>query len=48
VAAGSRTPSRPGGADPLAAPRIPRPPRLLGLIAVVVYIGFIAATALRS
>jgi hypothetical protein len=50
VAAGSRTPSRPGGgAAPPAPPRrIRRTAWLLGLIAVVVYIGFIAATALRS
>jgi hypothetical protein len=48
VAAGSRTPSRPGGDDPGAARRIRRTAWLLGLIAVVVYIGFIAATALRS
>jgi hypothetical protein len=48
VAAGPRTPYRPGGDDPVAARRVRRTAWLLGLLAVLFYVGFIAATALRS
>jgi hypothetical protein len=48
VAAAPRNPSRPGGDDPVASRRIRRTAWLLGLLAVLFYVGFIAATALRS
>jgi len=38
----------PGGGDPAAARRMRRTAWLLGLLALLFYVGFIAATALRS
>jgi hypothetical protein len=48
VAAAPRNPYRPGSDDPVADRRLRRTAWLLGLLAVLFYVGFIAATALRS
>lgn len=48
MAAAPRNPSRPGDDDTVVARRIRRTAWLLGLLAVIFYVGFIAATALRS
>jgi hypothetical protein len=48
VAEAPRSPYRPGGDDPVASRRVRRTAWLLGLLAVLFYVGFIAATALRS
>jgi len=41
-------PAPPPGDDPVVARRVRRSAWLLGLLAVVFYLGFIAATALRG